>query len=174
MNFIIDLDQHAMGLNEATDKPIDYTRQAARAVMRNGDGQIAIMHFTTTGSYKLPGGGIDEGEDTLTALHRELREETGYTVTDVAELGIVTENRYYCGMHQISYCYSAQVGDFVGTELTEKEQAEGMGSSRFQLQSRLAAAFSQHRADRRSQVQPPRQQNGRGYSGRPEAFHQGD
>ena len=29
-------------------------------------------------------------------------------------------------MHQISYCYSAQVGDFVGTELTEKEQAEGM------------------------------------------------
>ena len=126
MNFIIDLDQHAMGLNEATDKPIDYTRQAARAVMRNGDGQIAIMHFTTTGSYKLPGGGIDEGEEALTALHRELREETGYTITDVAELGTVTENRYYCGMHQISYCYTALAGDFVGTELTEKEQSEGM------------------------------------------------
>lgn len=126
MNLILDLDQHDMGLHEPTDTSISYARQAARAVMRNNGGQIAVMHFTVTGSYKLPGGGIDEGEETLAALHRELREETGYTITDVAELGIVTENRYYCGMHQISYCYSALAGDFVGTELTEKEQSEGM------------------------------------------------
>ena len=126
MNLILDQDQHAMGLHEPTDTSISYARQAARAVMRNDRDQIAIMHFTVTGSYKLPGGGIDEGEETLAALHRELREETGYTITDVAELGTVTENRYYCGMHQISYCYTALAGDFVGTELTEKEQSEGM------------------------------------------------
>ena len=126
MNLILDQDQRAMGLTEATDSPISFTRQAARAVMRNDGGQIAIMYFTATGSYKLPGGGVDEGEDILAALHRELREETGYRVANVEELGVVTENRYFCGMHQISYCFAATAGEFVGTELTDKESKQGM------------------------------------------------
>lgn len=60
------------------------------------------------------------------ALNREVREETGYLVADVQELGIVEEDRYYCGMHQTSYCFTASAKDFVGVELTEKEAAEGM------------------------------------------------
>lgn len=115
-----------MGLQEATDGPLTFTRSAARAVVYDKDGRIAVMHFTATGSYKLPGGGIDEGENTVEALKRELQEEMGYTVTNIRELGIVTENRYFCGMHQISYCYTARVAAFVGTALTKKEQDQGM------------------------------------------------
>ena len=55
------LDQHELGIHEPTDGDITFTRQAARAVVLNGKGQIAVMNFTVTGSYKLPGGGIDEG-----------------------------------------------------------------------------------------------------------------
>ncbi len=142
------LDQHQLGLREASDQPISYTRRAARAVLFNAAGQVAIMHFTTTGSYKLPGGGIDEGEDTIAALHREIREETGYEITDIHELGELVEYRYYCGMHQISYCYTATVTQFVGTELTQKEQNAGMELQWFDtIPQAIATIESGHQVD---------------------------
>ena len=142
------LDQHQLGLREASDQPISYTRRAARAVLFNAAGQVAIMHFTATGSYKLPGGGIDEGEDTVAALHREIREETGYKITDIKELGEVVEYRYYCGMHQVSYCYTATVTQFVGTQLTQKEQDGGMELQWFHtVPQAVAAIVSGHQVD---------------------------
>ncbi|HRC28042.1 MAG TPA: NUDIX domain-containing protein [Candidatus Saccharimonas sp.] len=126
MNTFLRLDQHAMGLHDANDGPISWIRLAARAVLVDEHGRIAVMHFTRTGSYKLPGGGIDEGEEHTAALRRELQEETGYEVADIKELGAVDENRYFCGMNQISYCYTARPTHHVGTALTEKEAHEGM------------------------------------------------
>ena len=142
------LDQHQLGLREASDQSISYTRRAARAVLLNAAGQVAIMHFTATGSYKLPGGGIDEGEDTVAALHREIREETGYEITDIKELGEVVEYRYYCGMHQVSYCYTATATQFVGTQLTQKEQDGGMELQWFDtIPQAVAAIVSGHQVD---------------------------
>ena len=142
------LDQHQLGLREASDQSISYTRRAARAVLFNAAGQVAIMHFTATGSYKLPGGGIDEGEDTVAALHREIREETGYEITDIKELGEVVEYRYYCGMHQVSYCYTATATQFVGTQLTQKEQDAGMELQWFDtIPQAVAAIVSGHQVD---------------------------
>ena len=115
-----------MGLTDASDGPITFRRRAARAVLTNDEHQVAVMYFTNTGSYKLPGGGIDEGEETIAALHREIREETGYEIHDISEIGIVDEYRYYCGMRQLSYCYTARIGAFVGTNYTENEAATGM------------------------------------------------
>lgn len=142
------LDQHQLGLREASDQPISYTRRAARAVLFNATGQVAVMHFTATGSYKLPGGGIDEGEDTIAALHREIREETGYEITAIRELGEVVEYRYCCGMHQISYCYIATATQFIGTQLTQKEQNAGMELQWFDtLPQAIAAIESGHQTD---------------------------
>ncbi len=125
-DLILTLDQHDLGLREPTDGPIEFTREAARAVLINNEGKVAIMNFTVTGSYKLPGGGVDDGEDIETALHREIREETGYKITAIKPIGRIEENRYFCNMHQISWCFMARVADFVGTDLTEKEATEGM------------------------------------------------
>ena len=36
---------------------------------------------------QLPGGGIDPGESALRALHREVREETGWTIAGARRLG---------------------------------------------------------------------------------------
>lgn len=142
------LDQHQLGLREASDQPISYTRRAARAVLFNAAGQVAVMHFTATSSYKLPGGGIDEGEDTIAALNREIREETGYEITDIKELGEVVEYRYFCGMHQISYCFTASATNFVGTELTQKEQDGGMQLQWFDtLPQAIAAIESGYQTD---------------------------
>ncbi len=126
MNLITTLDQHDMGLHEATDTDISRTRHAARAVMTNDSGKIAIMHFTKTGAYKLPGGGVDEGEEIIAALYREILEETGYTITNIRELGVVEEDRYFCGLHQTSHCYEATAVDFVGAQLTTNEAEGGM------------------------------------------------
>lgn len=119
-------DQHDLGITTPSDQNLWFERRAARAVLHNSYGQVAVMYFSTNGSYKLPGGGIDEGEEIIDALHREVREETGYTITNTRELGLVEEKCHYNGMHQISYCFTAETVDFVGADLTEGEAADGM------------------------------------------------
>lgn len=58
-------------------------RQAVRAIVIR-DGALLVMHRNKFGDqyYTLVGGGVDEGEDLVTALHRELREETGVEVAN--------------------------------------------------------------------------------------------
>ena len=120
------LNQNDLGIHEPTDGDITFTRVAARAALLNDKGQVAVMNFTVTGSYKLPGGGVDAGEEIEAALHREVREETGYEITDVQPIGRLEEDRYFCGMHQTSWCFTAKVTTFVGADLTPKEEAQGM------------------------------------------------
>jgi|JI10StandDraft_1071094.scaffolds.fasta_scaffold294206_2 8-oxo-dGTP diphosphatase len=128
MNTILTLDQHKLGLFDDNDTPADHLklREAARAVLIDGHGQVALMHFRATGSYKLPGGGHDEGETMEDTLHREIREETGYTASIVAEIGVVEEFRYYAQLYQNSYCWVMRAKDYVGVQPTKKELKQGM------------------------------------------------
>jgi 8-oxo-dGTP diphosphatase len=60
-------------------------RQAVRALLLTPASEVLLVRFEfpTRQVWALPGGGLDRGEDHLTALHRELAEETGLVGADV-------------------------------------------------------------------------------------------
>lgn len=60
-------------------------RQAVRAVLTTGDHSVLLVRFEfpTATIWALPGGGLDPGEDHLTALRRELDEEVGLADVEI-------------------------------------------------------------------------------------------
>lgn len=97
-------------------------REAARAVVVDTEGNVALLHVSKKGYYKLPGGGIDSKEDVLTALARECQEEIGCDVEVLGEVGTIVEYRKIFNLKQISHCYFAKVLGAKGSpEFTAEE-----------------------------------------------------
>ncbi len=100
-------------------------REAARAVVSDGTGKVALLRVGLYNYHKLPGGGIDEGEDVPTALERELLEEIGCKAEVTGEVGQIVEYRNQFELKQTSYCFIAtQTGDKSEPDFTEKELRE--------------------------------------------------
>jgi 8-oxo-dGTP diphosphatase len=59
-------------------------RRGAYAVIA---GRRGLLLVDQEGELQLPGGGIDPGESPLQALHREVREETGWRIALLRRLG---------------------------------------------------------------------------------------
>ena len=108
---------------EAAQYPV---REAARAIVLDADKNVALLRVANKNYYKLPGGGIENGEDRTAALQRECMEEIGCSVEIVGEVGSVVEYRKMFGIKQISYCYVARVKGEKGTPaLTPEELSAG-------------------------------------------------
>lgn len=112
------------------DMPV-LERFGVRAIIkRNG---LLAMQRSSTGEYKIPGGGMDEGETVVEALAREVLEETGLVVIpeSVRELGEILEVRRDIFDENIKYVahsmhYGCEVEDTVlETAMTESEKAKG-------------------------------------------------
>lgn len=101
-------------------------RLTAQAIVQNSVGDYAVMYAAKHGLHSLPGGGVEEGEDVLTALRREVYEETGCTCGKIQELGIVAENRASLNYTQINYYFLVTTGDSpTHLHLTDTELANG-------------------------------------------------
>lgn len=79
-------------------------RKASRAVVVK-DNNLLVMHRNKFGHeyYALVGGGIDLGETPEQALHRELQEESGITVTN-PQLAIIEDAGDMYGIQYIYLC----------------------------------------------------------------------
>ncbi|MBQ2952373.1 MAG: GNAT family N-acetyltransferase [Clostridia bacterium] len=101
-------------------------RLTARAIVRGPQGLYAVTHTEGFGIYMLPGGGVDGDESILTALHREVREETGCRIESAVPLGYVEENRGHADYTQLSYYFVVTTQDAeLRPELTALEAAHG-------------------------------------------------
>ena len=101
-------------------------REAARAIVVDEDGKIALLHVTNENYYKLPGGGLEGSEDKLIALQRECQEEIGCDVEVINEIGSIVEYRKIFNLKQTSYCYLAKLKGEKGTpDFTDHEKEKG-------------------------------------------------
>jgi ADP-ribose pyrophosphatase YjhB (NUDIX family) len=101
-------------------------RKAARAVVFDNDNKIAILKVANHNYHKLPGGGVEEGEDLAKALEREAMEEIGCKISVVGEVGKIIEHRDEWNLKQESYCYLAKlVGEKGQPDFTEEEIKNG-------------------------------------------------
>lgn len=87
------------------------TRVGVYVVIANPQGQLVLVQ-APNGAYLLPGGEIEVGETRSQALHRELLEELGFTVTAPRYLGVADE--YFYSKHRQTYFYNP--GYFYGTD----------------------------------------------------------
>ena len=55
-------------------------RRGVYAILPYGDAFLLTHQMEPEPEFQLPGGGIDQGEHPITALHREVMEETGWKI----------------------------------------------------------------------------------------------
>ncbi|WP_127531442.1 NUDIX hydrolase [Paenibacillus kobensis] len=103
------------------------SRVASRGVLLNEKKQIAMMDLATLKLSKLPGGGVEKGENYEQAFVREIKEETGYVCEIVHTLGYIEEHKNRNNFMQRSYCYIAKASNDCGpVMLTAQEKRLGM------------------------------------------------
>ncbi len=100
-------------------------RYAARGIIFNEDGKVAILYKQKKNEFKLIGGGIEEDEDPKEAFEREALEETGYKIEIYECLGTFEEIKSRDNFKQTSYVFVSRALKKVSNpHYTEKELKE--------------------------------------------------
>ncbi len=108
-----------------SDEPGLKLREASRAVLFDENGLVPLLFVSKHNYHKLPGGGIDDGEDKMKALAREAKEEVGAEIEVIAEVGEIVEYRSEFDLKQISYCYIGTITSKGPPDFTDEELNDG-------------------------------------------------
>ena len=102
------------------------TRDASRAVLFDENSLVPLLFVSKYNYHKLPGGGIDEGEDKIDALKRECLEEVGSKIEVIGEVGKIIEFKSRVNLKQVSYCYYGRIVSKGKPNFTEEELGRGI------------------------------------------------
>ena len=102
-------------------------RHAARGIVMK-DEMILLLYTQRYHDYSLPGGGIDEGEDDIAGLIRELKEETGAQgVRNIKPFARYDEYRPWYKSDadiicMVSYCFCCDIDERLGDTAFESHE----------------------------------------------------
>ena len=100
-------------------------RQASRAIVFDEDNKIALLKVANHNYHKLPGGGVEDGENLMEALKREVLEEVGCKISVKGEVGKIIEHRDEFNLKQESFCYLAKIEGKKGNPSFTEEEIQG-------------------------------------------------
>jgi 8-oxo-dGTP pyrophosphatase MutT (NUDIX family) len=116
-------------LKDYNDTDVIYKRPSSRAIIIK-DGKIALVYSNKHNYYKFPGGGINESEDKINALIREVKEEVGLiviknSIKEYGEVKRIQKSNLNQIFYQENYYYLCDVeNDLMKQNLDEYEQDE--------------------------------------------------
>lgn len=101
-------------------------RKAARGIVLDEQGNMAVFYKENKNMYKLPGGGLEENESFEEAFIREIKEEVGCKVEIIKCLGYTEEYKTKSNYMQTSFVFLGRViKKLDNLSLTDMEEAEG-------------------------------------------------
>lgn len=106
---------------------IDHDRTVARGIVYDESGQFYFVRaereddFGKATLIETAGGGVEAGEDLLTAIRRELKEELGVQVEVVCKIGVVSDYYNLIHRHNINHYFLCKAESFGEKSLTQDE-----------------------------------------------------
>lgn len=106
---------------------IDHDRNIVRAIVYDENRMFYFVRAVRDDEFgkatliETSGGGVENGEDLITAVQRELKEELGVSVNVVCKIGIVSDYYNLIHRHNINNYFLCKIKSFGQKNLTQDE-----------------------------------------------------
>lgn len=106
---------------------IDHDRNIVRAIVYDENRMFYFVRAVRDDEFgkatliETSGGGVEKGEDLITAVQRELKEELGVSVDVVCKIGIVSDYYNLIHRHNINNYFLCKIKSFGQKNLTQDE-----------------------------------------------------
>ena len=134
---------------------ITHDRRIARGIVFDDDGKFYFVRanrddlFGKATHIETPGGGVEDGEELMTAIRRELSEELGIEVDVLCKIGVVSDYYNVIHRHNLTNYYLCRVVSFGEKHMTEDEINEFHLST---LKMRYEDAVAEYERNRESAI----------------------